>query len=355
VPTPAYIPQFGTEFFQGTTYDMAVSEVITHNNEFTRHPIEDPSRSFIYDHNREEPTELRMTIMVSTTPAYAGGGTVVTGEERIRQFQEKLLARRAAQSTTVGAFFDVFTGLRTYKNMGIQSITFSREVDSPNTMKAEIELVEFRFANPPRSEEKAYLMDGNYAPRNVANDEIVDTGDRPTIEALRERFAPRMLAPTNQLRSVVRSGITSLPLGTRNYLGIDITAGKPSTAQISFLLLDDISAQNYILRIGGVEHNHTFQYNPLRNGFWSVGFSLVGADCPRIAGRRLEHGVNLYDGLSTTEMLIPIRRPDLSVAGEDSYRQFVRPLSDGAPAFSLVLGTRAAFSNLFYNPQKIVC
>jgi hypothetical protein len=127
------------------------------------------------------------------------------------------------------------------------------------------------------------------------------------------------------------------------------------TDTVSFILLDDLPAQNYVLAINGVDYNHTFQYNPMRGGFWTIGLSLIGADCPLIAGRRLENGINVYGDISRTDMLMPLRRPDISVGGEDTYRQFVKPLSDGLPAFMLVRGTRLAFNNLFFRPKKIVC
>mgnify|MGYP003584722717 FL=1 len=164
--TIAYVPAIGS-LLQGMDYDMSVSLSVAHRNEMTRHPIEDPTRSFIYDHNREEPVSMSLSLQVSTDPLFSTGTQLTTGVDRISKFKDKILAMRAAQSVGTSAYFDVYTGIRVYHNMGIESLTFDRDEDEPNVLKVDLELVEFRFARPPRSESKTHEFDASDGPRRA--------------------------------------------------------------------------------------------------------------------------------------------------------------------------------------------
>lgn len=354
MPTPAYIPQISALMRQGFNYDMAISEEVTHTNEMTRHPIEDPSRSFIYDHNREEPAEMNLKLIVSTDPLFAGSDVVTTGVERLTQFQDLILSLRAAQSVGITNFFNVYTGLRLYYNMGIQSLTFRREPESPNTLEVDMSLVEFRFARPPRSTEKAYLMDGNDGPRNVSNTEIIDPADRPIVEATRQRYNPRLVSMTDQQKAVVTAGLKRLSTQQQTALGLKTATGALSDDILSVMLIDDAPSQQYLIALASIDYDMLFQYNQLGDR-WSFTVGLTGAGCPLSAGRFIEPGVDLYDTLVTDQMLVAIDRPGISQANVDWYSRLHVPLSDGLPSTMLVSGSVNAFNALFYPRTSLAC
>lgn len=362
---PAYVPQIGDLLKQGVNYDMAVSEEVTHSNELTRHPIEDPTRSFIYDHNREQPTEIRISLIVSTDPLIAGESAhaadkfskqpgINHGIDRLTQFQEQILAMRAAQSVGTSAYFDVYTGLRVYRNMGIESLSFKRDPETPNTLTVELSLVEFRFARPPRSEQQTYHMDANDGPRSSTNAILVDEPDRPVVEATRARYAPRMAAPTEQTRSVLRSSIQKLPSAFRASMGITLTSTVDTAEDVNFMLLDDTPSQRYTLNFAGEDHDILFNYNQIADR-WSFTAGLSGDACPKIGGWFIEPGFNLYASVTNTQMLAVLDRPGITTNGLDWYARLTMPLSDGIPATMLAVGSVTAFNGLFRARASLTC
>lgn len=359
---PAYVPQIGL-LLQGLNYDMTVAEEVTHANEMSRHPIEDPTRSFIYDHNREEPVTMQLSLVVSADPLIAGEDMLTRaanliarprGAERLVQFQERLLAMRSAQSVSTDAFFTVQTGLRAYHNMGIESLSFRREVETPNVLEVDLTLVEHRFAAAPRAVDQQYLMLANSGPRSQANAILVDQGDRPITEATRRRFAPRLLSPSEQARAVIAASIRSLPDGMRASLGIDIVNGSTSDANLGIFMLDDVPSQQYTVRLDGEDHDLTFMFNQMADR-WSFSASISFGDCPKIGGRLVEPGLNLYAGVASDTLLIALDRPGISTTGVDWYARLTAPLGDGLPATMLVTGSVAAFNGLFRPRTAIAC
>lgn len=353
--TPAYVPQIGALLRQGFNYDMAVSERVTFQSEATQHPIEDPARSFIYDHNREQPTEMSLSVVVSMDPLLAGvDNLAVNGIERLTQIQDTLLAMRSAQAVATNAFFDVYTGLRVYRNMGITSLTFSREPETPNMLEIEIDLIEFRFARPPRSEDKVYKMDANDGPRNYANAELVDDRDRMIVEARRDRYSPRMLSPDESGRAALRSSIRKLPEQYRKTLAIDTTNGAISAESVSLISIDNAPSQKYTLRIDGNDHDLIFDYNQMADR-WSFSVGLSDADCPKVAGKFIEPGLNLLAGISSTQMLIPLDRPGISTSNVSWYARLSAPLGDGISATMLAYGSNNAFNGMFRPRTSLAC
>lgn len=214
---PAYIPVIGP-LVQGLDYDMATSEEVTHANEFTRHPIEDPSRSFINDHNREQPTEIRLTMQVSSVALGIEGAP--NGVRRMMDLQDALLSLRAGQSTDTSKYFDVYTGIRAYRNMGIENLQFTRSENEPNVLIVNMSLIEFRFARAPRALSKVYLMDANDGPRNYANRTLVTDPDRPITEATRQQLEPRRGTLSEQDKGVLKTAIRQIPSQMKIRLGI---------------------------------------------------------------------------------------------------------------------------------------
>lgn len=216
---PLFIPQFG-ELLQGTNYEMAESERATHTNDFTTHPIEDPERSFLIDHNREAPTELSISLVVSSVPTAAG---VRAGVDRINQLIDDLLAMRARQSVSVDAFVKVYTGLRVYDNMAIRSLEFIRDPETPTTVSVAIELYEFRFARSPRQSSAEYLMKANNGVRDEMAKPLVLAYDRPIVEANSVRRSPRVLSVLPSQQVVIRAALRKLGVPPIVTLGIDPT------------------------------------------------------------------------------------------------------------------------------------
>lgn len=202
---------------QGRDYDMVVSESVNHSNEFTAHPIEDPTRSFLIDHNREQPVEIGLTMIVSTVPCATGA---VSGIERVRLVQETLLAIRARQSVATDSFIRIYTGVRTYHNMGIRSLGFTREPETPNTMQIDIGLFEFRLAQSPRLDNERGLMQANNGHRDDQNRPLVNKFDRPIVEKTRVRRAPRMSYPLPSQEALIRTALRKLGVGQLRALDI---------------------------------------------------------------------------------------------------------------------------------------
>lgn len=349
--TPAYIPRIGS-LLQGLDYDMAVAERVTHTNDVTRHSIEDPSRSFISDHNREEPTSLNLALIVSTTPlGYEGAST---GATRITKFQDALLAMRAAQSVATSAYFDVYTGLRVYYNMGITDITFTRDPETPNLLNVDMTLVEFRFARPPRSEKDTYLMDANDGPRNSANAELVSSEDRMLTEATRESYAPRYGAlPTSSLSSV-RAGIRDLSQAKIDELGIDTVNGGSTLDELSAMFVESYPSQRYGINLDGNNFDIQFDYNLMADR-WSFSAWAAGDACPRIAGKFIDPGVNLYADISDTQVLLAVDRPGIPVSDLDWHARMSAQLTDGYAATIMVTGSHAALNGIFTPRTVLAC
>lgn len=356
----AYVPQIG-EMLQGTTYDMVVSEEITHANDMSEHPIEDPKRSFMFDHNREQPTDMNLSLIVSTDPLVPGvpvernaRARQNAGLDRLLAFQDKLMAMRAAQSTATSAAISVYTGLRVYHNMMIRSLTFRRQPEAPNTLEVDMQLVEFRFAHPPRSEEAAYKMDANDGPRNERNERLVKEPDRSIVEATRERLAPRMVSPTRDQRATIRAALLLTPSSISARLGIDMLVGSVSDDVLQLVLPDGYPSQKFNMRINGVENEFSLMFNQMA-GRWSFTGGIAAGDCPSFAGRFVEPGFDLFAGIGASQMLLPLDRPGIATAGIGWYDRLTVPLGDGLPATMLALGSAAAFGTLFRPRTSYAC
>lgn len=217
---PLYIPQFA-DLMIGLDYDLAEREHASHSNDFTTHPIEDPQQSFLIDHNREAPTELSLTMIVSASSC----GDGVQGVERINSLIDSLLTLRARQATSVDSFTTIYTGLRVYENMAIRTLDFLRDENTPNTMTIDIELIEFRFAMSPRMTSESFRMQANNGQRDTRNQPLVMTADRPTVEATRVRREPRLRVPLPSEETLIRMALRRLGAPRLALLDIAYSSG----------------------------------------------------------------------------------------------------------------------------------
>jgi hypothetical protein len=212
---------------QGRDYDMVVSESVSHSNEVATHPIEDPKKSFLIDHNRENPIELSLTMIVSTIPS---DKLEKSGIDRIRAVQDALLAMRALQTVDVKAFVTVYTGIKTYSNMGIRSLDFTREPETPNTMQIEIGFFEYRVAKSPRLDNESWLMNANNGALDPKHQPITLDYDRPIVEATVRRRRPRMSFPLPSQEIIIRTALRKL--GVPQLRALDILAPTGTLPEI---------------------------------------------------------------------------------------------------------------------------
>jgi hypothetical protein len=211
---------------QGRDYDMMVSESISHSNEVASHPIEDPTKSFMIDHNRENPIELSLSMVVSTVPS---DPSAKSGVDRIRSVQDALLAIRARQSVDVDAFVTIYTGIRTYDRMGIQSLTFTRDPETPNTMQIEIGFFEYRIAKSPRLDNESWLMNANNGDKDPQNKPITLTYDRPIVEATARRRRPKVSFALPSQEAIIRTALRKL--GVPQLRALDILGSTATLVQ----------------------------------------------------------------------------------------------------------------------------
>jgi hypothetical protein len=248
----------------------------------------------------------------------------------------------------------VYTGLRIYRNMGIENLVFRRSPDTPNVLEVDITLVEFRFARPPRAEANAYLIDANDGPRNTANAELVTDADRPIVESTRIRATPRMATPSSQQLAAIRASLNLLGSRGRLALGIDITAAAATTEEIGLVLLDAAPSQQYTLSLAGRDTDIQFGYNQIADR-WSFSAGVTGSVCPTIGGRFVQPGVDLLVNLGHDEILVPLDRPGITTSGTGWYDRLTRPLEDGAPVTMLAMGSTRAFASLFVSRTAAPC
>lgn len=123
---------------------------------------------------------------------------------------------------------------------------------------------------------------------------------------------------------------------------------------MQLVFLDDYPSQQFTLRIGDVPFDVLFMFNQIADR-WSVTFSNEAADCPLIAGRFIEAGRDLAEGLFTDDLFIAIDRPGVSASGLGWYDRLTKSLSDGLPATLLILGSKDEVAELIKPQPSIAC
>ncbi len=180
-----FVPQIAV-LLVGVSYDMALSQQVSHKNQFTQHPIEDPTRSFLMDHNRERPITMRLEVRVTSNPKSGPSGFW-----RAPVFLEALNRIKALQAVSPDAFIPIFDGSRIYRNMAFETIDMKRDNNVADTFLFTIGLHEFRFARRPRQSARQSSFEGSDGPRNTSGRRIVAETDRPIIESTQVRSSPR--------------------------------------------------------------------------------------------------------------------------------------------------------------------
>ena len=199
-----FIPELAGMLY-GFDWDMSISERTSYQNQFTEHAIEDPQRSFLIDHNREKPVELKINMQVSANPACQEGGS-----QRVIFFYEKLLEKRAKQSVSTDEFFDVYTGLKVHENMGIKSVIMNRSADYPNLAQFEITLYQFRFAQSPALIQNEYILGASKGRKNNKNKTLVSESDRMICEGTQFRNNPRLARTNKKHKTAIAKSLKAL-------------------------------------------------------------------------------------------------------------------------------------------------
>lgn len=205
--TPAYVPAFA-DLVQGVDYEIVTDLAVEYSNSFTEHPIEDPQNSFIFDHNRENPLSLNLSITVFSENCNQGVDD--RGADHIARFYQRLLELKRLQSVDATEAITVVTGIRSFTNMIITNIIERRESNSPSASLFDIELVQFRFARFPRRSEVGALHLASDGPFSFTSDRLVTEADRPIIEqtSLRQSVRSRTLGQNGE--NIVRASLLAI-------------------------------------------------------------------------------------------------------------------------------------------------
>ena len=140
-----------------------------------------------------------------------------------------------------------------------------------------------------------------------------------------------------------------------DYLKAWLTLQRETFPSIDgIFMLDDVPSQQYTVRLDGEDHDLTFMFNQMADR-WSFSAGISFGDCPKIGGRLVEPGLNLYAGVASDTLLIALDRPGISTTGVDWYARLTAPLGDGLPATMLVTGSVGAFNGLFRPRTAIAC
>jgi hypothetical protein len=123
------------------TFDGVVKETHTKKASISKNPMENGVS--LADHAVMEPAELTLEIAISDTPLSEVDAKRFTGSDR------RSVTAWAELEKWMAAFvpFDIVTGLKTYKNLLISSMSTEQDKDSGGALFATIQLQQVTFAS----------------------------------------------------------------------------------------------------------------------------------------------------------------------------------------------------------------
>lgn len=132
--------QFDVVFF-----DASISETHSTTASIVQHPIETGGN--ITDHYRGNADELQMDVVVSDTPirflSLLRPGDPTVDPERQRNGKRSIDAyERLRAFIDEASVVDIFTTLRTYKSMALESISVTRDASTGNALRASLRFKE---------------------------------------------------------------------------------------------------------------------------------------------------------------------------------------------------------------------
>lgn len=120
------------------------------------------------------------------------------------------------------------------------------------------------------------------------------------------------------------------------------------------LQITDRPSQKYSLSVGDARLDVQFSYNQLADR-WAVTWWREFDTCPIRAGRLIEPGMNLLEGVSDDYLLLVLNRPGLNIAGLNWYDRLTRLMSDGKPATWLVYAPKDEWRDLLWPTVTGLC
>jgi hypothetical protein len=141
--------------------DAAISQSHAMTAQVTDHPLE--SGEAVVDHVRPAPRTLTVEGVISDTPL-RWPSAIVPGRARGAFEALRDLVR-------TGKPVDVVTGLETYRNMVLRSLTVPRDSGTGGAVRFTAELVEIRFAEVatvPGADARGAKVDAGYQPTDAA-------------------------------------------------------------------------------------------------------------------------------------------------------------------------------------------
>jgi len=122
--------------------DASLSETHKASSEITKNPVE--LGADVTDHIHNDPDALSITGIISVTPddITASFNPKFGGSGRAKSAWKQLLELRAKREP-----FDVFTTLRSYRNLVIADLTTTRTAENSNALEFTIELEEIEIAS----------------------------------------------------------------------------------------------------------------------------------------------------------------------------------------------------------------
>jgi hypothetical protein len=149
------------------TMDVSVSESHSLQSDITEHPVE--TGSDISDHIRNRPRVLSIQGLVTDTPSGILALAIVPGlidrfasiPRSIQIFQE--IERNWVNKKT----FDIVTGLKVYKNMGLVSVVIPRTAERGRGLQFEFQLKEINFVSSETRQ--AGTLDGGDPDTNLGS------------------------------------------------------------------------------------------------------------------------------------------------------------------------------------------
>ena len=174
-------------------FDATTLEIPTFDADVTEHAVETGAAS--NDNVRAKPTSLRLEVTVTDYPLASKGqgigGQVEKG--RAARILEKLATLR-----TDGARIFIETGLRTYENMVLRSVSSPRDKALSGALKISMALIEIKTV---RNESAPVRL----APTNTKSKSKIDGGKQPTTQT----------DDATKRKSWLAGGIDTLPDGLK--------------------------------------------------------------------------------------------------------------------------------------------
>lgn len=174
------VPDNTFAIFDVVQFDASLSETHSITASITQHPVE--TGSDITDHYRGNPDTLSMDVVVSDTPirffSIANPASPVVDPERQTGKRSIDAYERLKAFIDEASVVDIFTTLRTYKNMALESYSVIRDAQTGNTLRASLKFREVITVDTETEQVKPSV-----SPENASRTPQQKTGTSPSPPA----------------------------------------------------------------------------------------------------------------------------------------------------------------------------